>query len=255
MSNTTTQAAKTPTMDQQREFWASHWRQWKERKVINEWSALRSSRILDWLSSLGLQNPKILDLGCGIGWFSEMLASLGQVTGVDLSEDAIAQARARCPQARFFAANILAEKFPDGDFDVAVSQEVIAHVEDQARYIQRAAELLRPGGYLIITTANKLVFERVRGGFYDYPPEHIEVSLDMKALKRLLQPHFNVLRSDTINPVGNKGVLRLVNSPKLNTALQLFLKPESLTALKEHAGFGYDLIVLAQKPLAGESHG
>src|SRR5512146_3414035 len=139
------QAPKAPTIDQQREFWASHWRKWQERKVINNWSAIRAGRILAWLSSLGLSNPKILDLGCGIGWFSEMLASLGRVTGVDLSENAIAQARARCPQSRFFVANILADTLPDGNFDVAVSQEVIAHVEDQKRYLQKAAELLRPG--------------------------------------------------------------------------------------------------------------
>ena len=247
MSDNATHASQAPTIDQQREFWASHWRQWQERKVINSWSALRAERILAWLSSLGLSSPKILDLGCGIGWFSELLTSFGQVSGVDLSEDAIAQAKARCPQARFFAANILADKLPDSGFDVAVSQEVIAHIEDQAGYLQKAAELLRPGGYLILTTANKFVLERARTGFYEYPPEHIEIPLDMKTLKRLLKPHFLVLRSDTINPVGNQGVLRLINSPKLNSALQVFMGRDSLTALKEHAGFGYDLIVLAQK--------
>jgi len=247
MADNTTQAMNTPTIEKQREFWAGHWQQWKERKVINNWSALRAERILAWLHSLGLNNPRILDLGCGIGWFSELLTSFGQVSGVDLSEDAISQARARCPQVRFFVANILAEKLPDGDFDVAVSQEVIAHVEDQARYLQKAAELLRPGGYLIVTTANKFVFERARNDFYEYPPEHIEVPLDMAGLKRILKPHFRILRSGTINPVGNKGVLRLINSPKLNAALRLFLDRHTVTALKERAGFGYDLIVLAQK--------
>ena len=49
---------------------------------------------------------------------------------------------------------------PENHFDVVVSQEVIAHVPDQAAYLEKAADVLRRDGYLIITTPNKFVVDR-----------------------------------------------------------------------------------------------
>jgi len=80
-----------------------------------------------------------------------------------------------------------------------------------------------------------------------WPPEHIEKFLDMKGLKRLLVSHFRVLRTATVLPIGNAGILRLINSPKLNNALSLLIPERDLEILKERAGFGYSLLVLAQK--------
>lgn len=51
----------------------------------------------------------------------------------------------------------------------------------------------------------------------------------------------------TAVPMGNRGVLRFVNSYKLNWVLHLLLSAERIDALKEWAGFGWTQIVLAQK--------
>jgi 2-polyprenyl-3-methyl-5-hydroxy-6-metoxy-1,4-benzoquinol methylase len=240
--------ADTSTIDEQRRFWDWHWQNWVERKAINDWVLKRGGRVLDIVSSLTLDRPKILDLGCGIGWFSQELSKFGQVTGIDLSEDAIAKAKASYPHITFLAGNVLADALPEGHFDVVVSQEVLAHVEDQPKYLQVAANVLRPGGYLILTTANKFVLDRLGASISDpWPREHIEKFLDMKGLKRLLFPHFRVLRTTTFLPLGNAGILRLINSHKLNTALSLLIPERYLETLKERAGFGYSLLVLAQR--------
>lgn len=217
----------------------------RDPKHLNKWSLRRAEIILQFLQSLNLDYPKILDLGCGTGWLSAMLANFGPTTGVDLAESVIATARARSPNVTFFAGDIFKMSLLAEHFDVVVSQEVIAHVLDQVAYLDRAVHVLKPGGYLIITTPNKFIIDR--GDFPPQPPEHIERWLTMPHLKRLLRPHFHVLRSMSILPMGHRGILRFVNSYKVNTVLELFISRQHLDTLKERLGLGYTLIVLAQK--------
>jgi polysaccharide pyruvyl transferase WcaK-like protein len=115
---------------------------------------------------------------------------------------------------------------------VVVSQEVLAHVDDQRKYLQVAANVLRPGGYLIVTTANKFVMDRLGPMWDSWPPEHIENFVDMKGLKQLLAPRFRVLRTTTVIPIGGGGILRLVNSNKLNKALSLLIPDRYLETRK-----------------------
>lgn len=240
--------SSSPPIETQQEFWNQHWQNAKARRVVNDWSLARFHKIVEYLQSLALRLPTILDLGCGPGWYTERLAAFGHITGVDLSEQAIAMAKARAPHIEFLAGNIYRVPLPADHFDVVVSQEVLAHVDDQPRYIDRAADVLKPGGYLILSTDNKFVMERLGDvGWVPLPPEHIDAFLDIPGLKRLLRTRFRILRMTTVLPMGHSGILRLVNSPKLNRLLELVFSRRTLTALKERAGFGLTTIVLAQK--------
>jgi len=239
---------KMPTIRAQREFWNFHWQHWQELKVINDWSVERAEKILHLLSSLHLTNPRILDLGCGIGWFTATLAKCGQVTGVDLSEHAISTAKARCPGVTFMVGNVLDGILDAQQFDIVISQEVLAHVEDQARYLEVASHCLRSCGYLILSTANRFVIERLGDSKWDsLPPEHIEQFLSANDLRRLLAPHFRVLHLTSVRPQGHRGLLRLVNSHKLNRAARIFTSQSRIDAFKEWMGLGYELVALAQK--------
>jgi len=240
------QTLSDPTISAQKQFWETWNATMRDPEHLNEWSIRRGEVILRYLQSLNIENPRILDFGCGTGWLSEMLAKFGPVTGVDLAESAIATARARCPQGTFFAGDIFKMSLPTEHFDVVVSQEVIAHVPDQVAYIERAADVLKPGGHLIITTPNKFVIDRA-DVFPPQPPEHLEKWLTIRRLKNLLRPRFQVLRSTSILPMGNRGILRLTNSTKLNTVLSLFISSRHIEKLKEQYGLGYTLILLAQK--------
>jgi 2-polyprenyl-3-methyl-5-hydroxy-6-metoxy-1,4-benzoquinol methylase len=234
-----------PSLIDQQRFWNEWNATLRDPKNLNEWSIRRGKAIVDLVNGLVDGRPKILDFGCGTGWLAERLAEFGDVTGVDLAERVILDAQARAPHIKFLAGDFFQLPLPRAHYDIVVSQEVVAHVPNQAAYIDRAAELLKPGGYFVITTPNKFVMQR--GDWPIQPPEHIEQWLSMGELKALLKPRFKILRTSTITPIGNRGVLRVINSPRLNSAVALVSSRERLAKLKERAGYGYNLIAAAQK--------
>ncbi|PYP94628.1 MAG: hypothetical protein DMD38_15220 [Gemmatimonadetes bacterium] len=233
-----------PSLADQRRFWDERW---DRQRLPRYYQSRRGETILAVLKSLHLANPEILDFGCGTGWFAEQLSHYGRATGIDLSETAIAHARVTYPNIPFIAGNLYETTLPEKHFDVVVSQEVVAHVENPIAYLDIIARVLKPNGYLIITTANRLVMERWDHGAPD-PEAHIKLYPNRREFKRMLCRRFRVLRTTSIMPVGDRGVLRLVNSYKLNSALGWVIPPRYLERVKEWAGLGYTLVALAQKP-------
>jgi 2-polyprenyl-3-methyl-5-hydroxy-6-metoxy-1,4-benzoquinol methylase len=97
---------------------------------------------------------RVLDLGCGTGWFTARLAAAGALpVGVDVAHAAIDRARAKHPGLDFRLAAIgepLA--LADNTFDVVWSSEVIEHVADTARWLSEVRRVLVPRGRLLLTT-------------------------------------------------------------------------------------------------------
>ncbi len=96
----------------------------------------------------------LLDLGCGNGYVSNMMAQLGYpVVGVDASDTGIPIARQAFPAVTFHHASAyepLAERL--GRFRTVVSLEVVEHLYAPRDYVRQIVQLLEPGGKLIIST-------------------------------------------------------------------------------------------------------
>ncbi len=91
------------------------------------------------IGGLGLPaRARILDAGCGSGRNMVELARHGTVTGVELSEPSVALARER-EAGEVIAGSVLEMPFPDDSFDLAVSLDVIEHLEDDLAALTRAA--------------------------------------------------------------------------------------------------------------------
>jgi 2-polyprenyl-3-methyl-5-hydroxy-6-metoxy-1,4-benzoquinol methylase len=234
-----------PSPAEQKQYWDERWNRVKG-EYPHAWARRRGAAVLAILNSLSLQRPRILDMGCGTGWLTEELAGIGEATGVELSEAAVSLARSRYARATFVAGNVLELPLPVAHFDVVVSLEVIAHVEDQGRYLERAAQVLKPDGHLIITTVNKFVHDRT--DWSEDSPGHIRYWVDRGLFRQLLSRHgFRVLRMTSVIPMGHGGILRLVNSHKLNALLTRIIPRPTLEGLKEKVGLGWTLIALAQR--------
>ena len=99
---------------------------------------------------------KIADFGCGRGWLSAKLSAFGEVTGFDVSEKAVENAKQSFPDLHFVcldASETIPEKYAN-TFDLVVSSEVIEHIEDQASYAKNIHSLLKPTGNFLISTPN-----------------------------------------------------------------------------------------------------
>jgi 2-polyprenyl-3-methyl-5-hydroxy-6-metoxy-1,4-benzoquinol methylase len=99
---------------------------------------------------------RVLDLGCGQGDLTAVLAGAGaRPLGVDVAEAALRRARRRHPRLSFERAPVEGPlPLADGAFDVVWASEVIEHVADTARWLSEVRRVLVPGGRLLLTTPN-----------------------------------------------------------------------------------------------------
>ncbi|PQZ90136.1 MULTISPECIES: trans-aconitate 2-methyltransferase [Pseudomonas] len=99
-----------------------------------------------------------VDLGCGPGNSTEVLAERfahAQVTGMDSSDDMLADARKRLPALSFERADIGAWK-PAQSFDVILANASLQWLPDHARLYPHLVDQLTPGGTLAVQTPDNL---------------------------------------------------------------------------------------------------
>jgi ubiquinone/menaquinone biosynthesis C-methylase UbiE len=100
----------------------------------------------------GLPPGRAIDVACGTGRQSRLLAELGHsVEGIDLNETMLALAREHVPDAHFQQATFDALPFDDESFDIAVSSLALTHVPDLGPALAEMARVVRPGGYAVLS--------------------------------------------------------------------------------------------------------
>ena len=237
-------SSENPTFEQQRS-WSNSWDQ-NYLRTLDPESLRRGDTALTLLKSLDLTEPNILEVGCGNGWLCEKLAKFGRVTGVDIADTAIDDAKRRVPNGSFFTGDFCSLHLPPGEFDAALTLETLSHVPDHVEFVRCLAAVLKSKGYLIVVTQNRAVYSR-RQDVAHRGVGQIRRWVTMRELQSLLAENFDVKRAFTIQPSGHEGFLRIVNSARVNRALGMLISRPTLESLKERAGLGQSLEVLAQR--------
>jgi cyclopropane fatty-acyl-phospholipid synthase-like methyltransferase len=110
-----------------------------------------------------LNNKRILEIGCGDGLFSQLLAERGaSVVGYDRAAQRIAEAQTRIDAQEVDTTFVVATPytfFHDGTFDAVISVMVLQYatsLEDLAAFFRSASRHLEPGGRFISVVVNPL---------------------------------------------------------------------------------------------------
>jgi SAM-dependent methyltransferase len=199
---------------------------WRRFDYANLYGQERCIFILQALLETRFERPRMCDLGCGAGWLTGILSAFGPTVGVEISPEAVEQARRRYPLAHFICADATSWQPEPNSFDIVVSQEVLEHIPDKSKYLSVARQALRSGGYLVMTTPNLDVLNAIpkaeRESVWEIQP--IELPVNRLQLTKLLgAAGLEIVRtSSVVFGCGRLGKHRLVNSHKLNALLAAF---------------------------------
>ncbi|HEY5074298.1 MAG TPA: class I SAM-dependent methyltransferase [Pyrinomonadaceae bacterium] len=100
-------------------------------------------------------NARVLDVGCGSGWASRLLAGFaikGSVTGIDISDEMIRIARessGSLPNVNFEVASAEQLPFNDNEFTHAFSMESLYYYRDIPKALAEIHRVLKPGGVFV----------------------------------------------------------------------------------------------------------
>jgi 2-polyprenyl-3-methyl-5-hydroxy-6-metoxy-1,4-benzoquinol methylase len=173
----------------------------------NEEELLRWNIIKKYIKVINsTNNLKILDLGSGRGWLTNLLSEFGEVIGIEPVQNVVTHAKKLFPKIKFIngtSEDLLNEY--GNQFDLIVSSEVIEHIPDtdKTKFVDDIFLLLKKNGHVIITTPRK----DVQKLWYTYleASQPIEDWILEEDLKTLFEKNgFQSMPNDRISVQPNK---------------------------------------------------
>lgn len=186
--------------------------------------------MIDLLDDLNLKNKKILDFGCFDGTLLSLVNNRNnQFYGIDANDFAVKQARKKGIKVKqFFFDDVTKVPFADKFFNLIAAGEIIEHIYDTDFFLRELKRILKPGGYLLISTPNiaslgrRLLLLFGISPIIEISPNEIDSPghiryFTFKTLEGLLKKHgLSVLRtrSDVLN-LSNDGRIKSLLIPKI----------------------------------------
>ncbi len=141
--------------------------------MIEEWSDVSVEDWMDYIHSDGGQvvrdvvdplmlreveaaGKRVLDVGCGEGYFARVLRAEGaaEVVGCDMSENLLARARAQDPDGSYHVADINTSTLDLGTFDAITASMVLMYLPNLDRVFKNIAASLGPSGRFVASMTN-----------------------------------------------------------------------------------------------------
>ena len=180
----------------------------------------QQSIIADFIKRVPIaKNWEIVDIGSGVGNnLKSLVAVTNKITVLDISDFALSKLEETYAE-NFWEVNIIhgditAEGvFADKKFDLVLMTEVIEHIDQINKVFSHIRKILKPNGYLIISTPNylnaagiwKLISERIIGNTWDAWGTHrggIEnFTTSYWLLRQLKKMSFNIIETRGGDPI------------------------------------------------------
>lgn len=121
----------------------------------------------------GEKFPKILEIGCGLGYLTYALNKSGYDTiGLDISKEAVTNATKNYGNLFICADLFEYSNLHTNEYDIVIFTEVIEHLNDINGFMMSLIKLLKSKGNLILTTPNKSFYPADVLWATDLPPVH-----------------------------------------------------------------------------------
>jgi 2-polyprenyl-3-methyl-5-hydroxy-6-metoxy-1,4-benzoquinol methylase len=147
-------------------------------------------KILEYLTSCA-ESSNVLDVGCGEGRFSRVLASRGYaVTGIDIAPELIHTARSKSTSERFDVGSVSALPYANESFDVVLSYISILDFPDLYAAMTEMVRVLKREGRLIIATLHPMFTSQSPPWVKDQHGERLHVRVDRYLEERTLNVSF-----------------------------------------------------------------
>ena len=208
---------------------------------------------------------KLLDIGCGTGEFLHFAQKLDwlDVEGIEVIPE-IAEYASQLTGAKIYTSGFLETPLPVNSYSVITLWDVIEHLSDVPKVLNRVFALLKPGGVVIIGTVNR---KGISMRFFKeksltvMPPEHLTFFTNKGMHQALKIQHFDDimcwssmiylrewLRFLPQSQPSNKNIKEYANMRSHLTDSQLFLFLIRLTnRILRLTNLGDELVAVAQK--------
>jgi 2-polyprenyl-3-methyl-5-hydroxy-6-metoxy-1,4-benzoquinol methylase len=185
----------------------------------------RRKHTLELIQEVAKPGAKILDVAAAQGNFTLTLAELGyEVTWNDLREELIGYVKLKWESGivHYAAGNIFDQNF-DGQFDVVLIAEVIEHVAHPDDFLRKISQILKPDGYIVLSTPNGGYFKNDLPRFSDCSDPS---QFDAIQFQPNSDGHIFLLHLDEIEKLINQAGLivkevRFVTNPLTNGHIKL----------------------------------
>jgi 2-polyprenyl-3-methyl-5-hydroxy-6-metoxy-1,4-benzoquinol methylase len=167
----------------------------KFEKYFERWEF---KKVLDFIP---FKNAKILDIGCGEGYFLKLAKEKGfEAFGIDFNEKAIEIAKEKFGLKNVYPYTIeeFIEKFPNEKFDIICFFQLLEHLDDPLKFMKNIKKILKENGYIAFSLPNPKRFSlyfNLREP-WDFPPHHL-TRWDEKSINKLLNiTGFEILKKE-----------------------------------------------------------
>jgi 2-polyprenyl-3-methyl-5-hydroxy-6-metoxy-1,4-benzoquinol methylase len=206
-----------------------------------------AERAIRKIMMLSLRTGRLLDVGCGEGFFSKEAQDRGfTVDAIEID-----------PIQRSCAAHMLGkepldipfEQFSGSDYDVLLLSQILEHVADVNEWASMSSRLLKPGGLLFVALPNfSSLIRKVLQGRDPYvtPPAHLNY-FSPSNLVLLLEKHdFRVIEMETISRIPYTALSKRLPIAKSASELALKVGQKPLLRGVDRLGFGIFVNVYAR---------
>jgi 2-polyprenyl-3-methyl-5-hydroxy-6-metoxy-1,4-benzoquinol methylase len=184
-----------------------------------EWIQASQSDKTNFVKQCQLKGGRILDVGCGAGFFLRALSEKSWLRyGVEIGSEAASAAATALGEEYIFKGTLIESKFENTSFDVVTFWSALEHTNEPRTNLIEARRILKPGGTIVIQVPNAASYQAkiFKGDWFSLDAPRHRYHFNLQNLKQILDATgFAIYHSTFQSKVHNSHALRQSLKAKL----------------------------------------